>query len=92
LWLGINHTTENTEEDMKSQQIREMCEGSAVIDLRSALSIFGIGEATGYRMARYNPDELPFKVLKVGRIYKVPSTSILAALGISTDPERQPAA
>ncbi|WP_155828320.1 hypothetical protein [Gordonia polyisoprenivorans] len=77
---------------MKSQQIREMCEESAVIDLRSALNIFGIGEATGYRMARYCPDELPFKVLKVGRIYKVPSASILDVLGISMDPERQPAA
>lgn len=67
---------------MTPHEVREACERQPTVDLRFALRAFGIGEATGYRMAKYCPTELPFKVLKVGRIYKVPSTSLLAALEI----------
>lgn len=70
---------------MTPQDIQEVCERQATVDLRFALLAFGIGEANGYRMAKYRPDELPFKVLKVGRIYKVPSTSLLAALDIPSN-------
>lgn len=73
---------------MTPHEIQRLCEESAVVDLRSALRIFGIGEATGYRLARYRPEELPFTVLKVGRIYKVLTSSILAALELSrTEPD-----
>jgi len=75
---------------MTPHEVQEACERQATVDLRFALAAFGIGEATGYRMAKYCPAELPFKVLKVGRIYKVPSASLLAALDISaSDSERQ---
>lgn len=76
---------------MTPQEIQEACRRQAVVDLRFALDAFGISEVTGYRMAKYRPHELPFKVLKVGRIYKVPTSSILSALGISPldEPDRQ---
>ncbi|MCX2965593.1 hypothetical protein [Gordonia aquimaris] len=71
-------------------EVRAMCEREAVVELRPALRIFGISEPTGYRMAKYCPDQLPFKVLRVGSRYKVPTASLLAALDIpAADADRQ---
>ncbi|OCH81025.1 hypothetical protein [Gordonia sp. UCD-TK1] len=68
---------------MTPQEIREVCSQQAVVDLRFALAATGIGEATGYRMAKHCAHELPFRVLRVGWIYKVPTASLLEALGLS---------
>ena len=74
--------------------VQEVAAARPVADLRFALAACGIGEANGYRLAKHHPEELPFKVLRVGRIYKVPTSSLLDALGLSplADPTRQPAA
>ena len=74
---------------MTPHEVQEACERQTTVDLRFALAAFGIGEATGYRMAKYCPAELPFKVLKVGRIYKVPTTSLRAALDIPAGSSEQ---
>lgn len=71
------------------QEVREMCEREAVLELRPALRIFGISEPTGYRMAKYCPDQLPFKVLRVGSRYKVPTAGLLASLGLSPQTEAE---
>ncbi len=69
---------------MTPLEIREVCERQATVDLRFALDACGIGEANGYRLAKYRPHELPFKVLRVGRVYKVPTAGLTAALGLSS--------
>lgn len=75
------------------QQIREVCSRQATIDLRFACAASGISEVAGYRLAKHRPEELPFKLLRVGRIYKVLTSSLLEALGLSPiEPERLPAA
>lgn len=52
-------------------------------DLRTACQIFGIGINYGYQKAAKN--ELPFPVLRYGRVYKVPTAGLLKALGIDDD-------
>ncbi|WP_094980857.1 hypothetical protein [Rhodococcus pyridinivorans] len=54
-----------------------------VTDLRTALKIAGIGTTYGYEKARSN--ELPFPVLRYGRVYKVPTAGLLKALGINDE-------
>jgi hypothetical protein len=81
-----NHMTAPTPHD-----VREECSHQPTVGLRYALKAVRIGETNGYRMARYTPEQLPFKVLKIGSRYKVPTTSLLAALGLSPldDADRQ---
>lgn len=73
------------------QEVLEVCSNQAAVGLRFAFAAFRIGEANGYRMARESPHELPFKVLRIGSRYKVPSASPLEALGLSQsiDHDRQ---
>ncbi|MDJ0413828.1 DNA-binding protein [Rhodococcus opacus] len=62
----------------------EAVKGLGVItDLKTALSIHGVSQTTGYALAKRG--ELPFPVLRLGRKYVVPVAGILAALNIDTD-------
>lgn len=54
-----------------------------VTDLRTALEIADIGTTYGYKKAK--SDELPFRVLRVGRQYRVPVAGLIKALGIEDD-------
>lgn len=64
-------------------EVQEICSREAAVGLRFALRAARIGETNGYRMARETPHELPFALLRIGSRYKVPSASLLAALGLS---------
>lgn len=58
----------------------------ASVDLPEACKALGIGRTTGYALAA--ADEFPCRVLRVGRLYKVPRSGILEALDM---PEQPPA-
>lgn len=68
------------------REVQEVAQQRATVDLRFALKAVGLAEVTGYRLAKVN--ELPFPVLRVGRLYKVPTSGLLAALGLEPlDPD-----
>lgn len=73
------------------QEVLEVCTRQAAVGIRFAFAASRIGETNGYRMARESPHELPFKVLRIGSRYKVPSASLLEGLGLSQpdDHDRQ---
>lgn len=63
---------------MNRDEIRAL---GVATDLATAADIFGLTRSHAYELARHRPDELPFRVLRVGSRYKVPTSSILDALG-----------
>jgi hypothetical protein len=63
---------------MNRDEIRAL---GPVTDLTTAAGVFGISRSKAHELARHRPDELPFRVLRVGSRYKVPTSSILDALG-----------
>jgi predicted DNA-binding transcriptional regulator AlpA len=62
-------------------QIRAL---GAVTDLPTAASIFGLGRALAYELAKNG--EFPVPVIRVGARYRVPVAAILAALHLPADP------
>jgi hypothetical protein len=52
----------------------------ATIDVETAGAILGIGRSKSYELAK--ADEFPVRVLRIGRRYLVPTTALLALLGI----------
>ncbi|GAA4148244.1 helix-turn-helix domain-containing protein [Actinomadura keratinilytica] len=54
------------------------------IDLRTAARAFGICPATAYKLIRLG--RFPCTVLRLGRQYRVPTASMLHALGIEERP------
>ena len=56
----------------------------AITDLPTAASIFGIGRAQAYELAKN--DDFPVPVIRVGSRYRVPVAAILAALRLPPDP------
>lgn len=55
-----------------------------VTDLPTAASIFGLGRALAYELAKN--DQFPVPVIRVGTRYRVPVAPILAALQLPPDP------
>lgn len=53
----------------------------ATIDVETAGAILGIGRSKSYELAK--DGEFPVRVLRIGRRYLVPTTGILALLGIT---------
>ena len=53
-------------------------------DLPTAASIFGLGRALAYELAKN--DDFPVPVIRVGSRYRVPVAAILAALRPPPDP------
>jgi predicted DNA-binding transcriptional regulator AlpA len=53
-------------------------------DLPTAASIFGLGRALAYELAKN--DDFPVPVIRVGSRYRVPVAAILAALHLPPDP------
>lgn len=51
-----------------------------VLNATTAFEIYGIGVNRGYEAVKSG--ELPFQVHRYGRLYKVPTASLLKALGI----------
>ncbi len=74
----------------------ELYELPVILDLRTAARAFGVARATAYRHVRLGI--FPCEVLRVGHQYRVPTTAVMRALGISegpvysvtTDPENTP--
>lgn len=52
----------------------------ATVDVETAGAILGIGRSKAYELAKN--DEFPVRMLRIGRRYLVPTSSILALLGI----------
>jgi len=55
-----------------------------VTDLPTAASIFGLGRALAYELAKN--DQFPVPVIRVGSRYRVPVAPILAALQLPAHP------
>ena len=53
----------------------------ATTDLMTAADIVGISRSLVYDLAKRRPEKLPFRTLRVGTRYRVPTASILDALG-----------
>lgn len=54
------------------------------IDLLTAAALLGIGRTAAYRLVR--EDRWPTPVVRAGRLIRVPTAPLLAAIGLSTDP------
>jgi hypothetical protein len=52
----------------------------ATVDVETAGAILGIGRSKAYELAKN--DEFPVRILRIGRRYLVPTSLILAVLGI----------
>jgi excisionase family DNA binding protein len=61
--------------------IRQLLEAPTVVDLTTAARALGIGRTLAYRLVRDN--RFPVPVLRAGRHYRVPSATLLAALGLN---------
>ncbi|WBB48485.1 DNA-binding protein [Verrucosispora sp. WMMA2044] len=61
----------------------------AVTDVATAGQIFGLSRSSAYELAR--GDRLPVPVLRVGSRYRVSVATILAALGVPSEPPTPPA-
>lgn len=59
----------------------------ASVDLATAAKALGIGTTLAYELARAG--ELPVCVLRIGRLYRVPKSSLLEVLGLSAAAEPQ---
>ncbi|GIL29088.1 MerR family transcriptional regulator [Actinocatenispora comari] len=60
--------------------IRQLLDAPTVVDLTTAARALGIGRTLAYQLVRDN--RFPVPVLPVGRHYRVPTATLLAALGI----------
>jgi len=60
---------------------------AAVTDIGTAAQAMGIGRSLAYRLAKERPEDLPFRVLRVGTLYRVPTADLLAALGLAPEPK-----
>lgn len=55
------------------------------IDLLTAAALLGIGRTAAYRLVREN--RWPTPVIRAGRLIRVPTAPLLAAIGLATYPE-----
>jgi len=55
----------------------------AVVDIRTAGSVLGLGKSKTYELAAAG--EFPVRVLRVGNSYRVPTAELLLLLGIEAD-------
>ncbi|MFE3070589.1 DNA-binding protein [Streptomyces sp. NPDC059247] len=62
----------------------EMFELPVSTDMRTAARALGIGLATAYRLNRLG--QFPCPVLRVGGMYRVPTTPLMRTLGIEERP------
>jgi excisionase family DNA binding protein len=53
---------------------------AAMIDIETAGAVLGIGRSKSYEMAKNG--EFPVRIVRIGRRYLVPTSAILALLGI----------
>jgi predicted DNA-binding transcriptional regulator AlpA len=54
------------------------------IDLLTAAGLLGVGRTAAYRLVREG--RWPTPVLRAGRLIRVPTAPLLAAIGLATDP------
>jgi excisionase family DNA binding protein len=54
------------------------------IDLLTAAGLLGVGRTAAYRLVREG--RWPTPVVRAGRLIRVPTAPLLAAIGLSTDP------
>jgi hypothetical protein len=67
--------------------------GRATITVEEAAEVLGIGRTLGYQLARERGELAEgVKVLRVGRMLKVPTRQLLAALGYGEDAQRHASA
>jgi hypothetical protein len=50
------------------------------IGFRRALELVGVGATAGYAALKADPDRLPFPLIRVGRVVRVPTRSVLRLL------------
>lgn len=68
---------------MNADEIRKL---PASMPLVVAAEAYGISRSKAYQLARYDPTQLPFLVLRLGRRYMVTRHALMAALSISELP------
>ena len=55
----------------------------AVVDLQTAGQVLGMGRTLSHELARRG--QFPVPVLRLGHRYRVPTSALIALLGLSTD-------
>ncbi|MEV0133716.1 DNA-binding protein [Dactylosporangium sp. NPDC050688] len=78
-------TTRDGEEPWTEERIRAL---GAITDLPTAASVFGLGRALAYQLARNG--QFPIPVLRVGNRYRVAVAAILTALQLPAEPSLTP--
>lgn len=68
---------------MKSEELLSL---PAVIDLRTAADVLGVGHSSAYELVRTG--QWPTPVLRLGRLIRVPTAPLLALVGVEP-PARQ---
>lgn len=66
---------------MDSKNVRALRERVAV-DLATACGVLGIRSTAGYRLAATGSLGTGIRVLRVGRVYRIPTADLRAALGL----------
>lgn len=66
---------------MTGLSIGEVMALPAVLDLRTACKVLGIGRTTGYALAQQG--RFPCPVFPVGAQYRIPTAGVLELLGLS---------
>jgi hypothetical protein len=56
------------------------------IGFRRALDLVGIGATRGYELLKADPSQLPFPVIRCGRIVKVPTAAVRRLLCVDSSP------
>lgn len=67
---------------MTPAEVLELARSSAVVNLETAARAMSLGRALTYRLAREQPGSLPFRVLRVGSVYRVPTADLVKVLGL----------
>ncbi len=68
---------------MTPADVLALAHTSTVVNLETAARALCLGRALTYRLAREQPDELPFRVLRVGSVYRVPTADLVKVLGLA---------
>lgn len=70
-----------TQQDaVKALTVRELLELPAVVDVATASRALGISRSHGYHLA--TADQFPCRVIRAGRLVRVPTTDLRRLLGV----------
>lgn len=68
---------------MTPAQLLELCQTQLTVPFLTALDVIGVGETAGRKA--YARGDLPFRVIRVGNVLRVPTADLARAVGLTPD-------